>query len=253
MPRPSPANRRAFVRRNTRLQPVPDLPDVRLHLADDVAVTSGLAAAELGEPDGGLPFWAFAWAGGLGIARYLAEHPDEVAGRRVVDVASGSGLCGVVAARMGASDVRAIDVDPLSEAAVALNARVNGVRLGFSLGDPLAAPPPPCDVLLAGDVFYEQTMAARMIEWLTLAAARGTRVLLGDPGRTYLPPGLEHLATYRVQTTRELESEAIKETSVFTIHQTAGRADGARACPGRRDAATDRTPGSTVTAPLERD
>ena len=217
MPRPSPANRRAFVRRATRLQPVPDVPGVRLHLADDVAVASRLAAAELGQPDPGLPFWAFAWAGGLGIARYLAEHPDEVAGRRVLDVGSGSGLCAIVAARAGASAVRAIDTDPLSEAAVALNARINEVHVGFTRIDPLSAPPPACDVILAGDVCYEQTMGSRMIEWLQVAALRGTRVLLGDPGRKYLPPGLERLATYRVRTTTELEDAAVKETSVFTV------------------------------------
>ena len=177
---------------------MPDLPGVRLHLADDVAVASHLAAEELGESDPGLPFWAFAWAGGLGIARYLAEHPEEVAGRRVLDVASGSGLCAIAAARAGASSAYAVDIDPLSEAAVALNARVNRVHVGFTRSDPLGAPPPPCDVILAGDVFYEQTMGSRIIEWLGIAAARGTRVLLGDPGRRYLPPGLERLATYRV-------------------------------------------------------
>jgi predicted nicotinamide N-methyase len=217
MPGPSPANRRAFVRRNTRLQPVPDLPGVRLHLADDVAVTSRLAADELGEPDGGLPFWAFAWTGGLGLARYLGEHPEEVTGRAVLDVASGSGLCAIVAARAGARAVRAADIDPLAEAAVSLNARANGVRVGFRLGDVLDGPPPRYDVILAGDVCYEQTMGTRMIAWLRAAAARGVRVLLGDPGRTYLPPGLERVASYRVQTTRELENEALKETSVFAI------------------------------------
>lgn len=223
MARPSPANRRAFVRRVTRLQPVPDLPGVRLHLADDVAVASRLAAEELGESDPGLPFWAFAWAGGLGIARYLAEHPDEVAGRRVLDVASGSGLCAIAAARAGASSAHAVDIDPLSEAAVALNARVNKVHVGFTRSDPLSAPPPPCDVILAGDVCYEQTMGSRMIEWLGIAAARGTRVLVGDPGRRYLPAGLLRLATYRVRTTLELEDAAVKETSVYTIPEATSR------------------------------
>ncbi len=230
MPRPSPANRRAFVRRATRLQPVPDLPGVRLHLADDVAVASRLAAAELGQSDPGLPFWAFAWAGGLGIARYLAEHPDEVAGRRVIDVGSGSGLCAIVAARAGAGSVRALDIDPLSEAAVALNARINRVHVGFTRIDPLSAPPPPCDVILAGDVCYEQTMGTRMIEWLQTAASHGTRVLIGDPGRKYLPPGLQRLATYRVRTTLELENAAVKDTYVFAIPAAPARAD-ARADP----------------------
>ena len=217
MPRPSPANRRAFVRRNTRLQAVPDVPGVRLHLADDVAVASRLAAVELGQSDPGLPFWAFAWAGGLGIARYLVDHPDEVAGRRVLDVASGSGLCAIVAARAGASSTRANDIDPLSEAAVALNARVNRVRVGFTRSDLLSSLPPSCDVILAGDVCYEQTMGGRVIDWLRIAAARGTRVLVGDPGRRYLPLGLQRLATYRVRTTCELEDAEVKETSVFTI------------------------------------
>lgn len=207
----------------TRLQPVPDLPGVRLHLADDVAVASHLTAEELGESDPGLPFWAFAWAGGLGIARYLAEHPEEVAGRRVLDVASGSGVCAIAAARAGAGSVHAVDIDPLSEAAVALNARVNRVHVGFTRGDPLSAPPPECDVIIAGDVFYEQTMGSRMIEWLGIAAARGTRVLVGDPGRKYRPPGLQRLATYRVRTTLELEDAAVKETHVYTIPESTSR------------------------------
>jgi predicted nicotinamide N-methyase len=217
MHRSSPANRRAFVRQVTRLQPVPDLPGVRLHLADDVAVTSRLAAAELGLSDPDLPFWAFAWAGGLGIARYLLEHPDEVAGRCVLDLGSGSGLCAVVAARAGAASVRAVDIDPLSEAAVALNAHANGVHIGFTRTDVLGAPPPPCDVIVAGDVCYEETMTTRTMGWLRIAALGGTRVLLGDPGRKYLPAGLHMLAMYRVRTSRELEDEAVKRTSVFTI------------------------------------
>ena len=217
MPGPSPANRRAFVRRVTRLQPVPDVPGVRLHLADDVAVASRLTAAELGQPDPGLPYWAFAWVGGLGIARYLGEHPREVAGRRVLDIGSGSGLCAIVAARAGARSVRAIDIDPLSEAAVELNARVNRVHVGFTRSDLLSAPPPPYDVILAGDVCYEPSMGSRIIDWLRIAAAGDTRVLIGDPGRRYLPAGLQRVATYRVRTTLELEDAAVKETSVFTI------------------------------------
>jgi predicted nicotinamide N-methyase len=200
---------------------------VRLHLADDVAVTAHLAAEELGQSDPGLPFWAFAWVGGLGLARYIAEHPDEVAGRRVVDVGSGSGLCAIVAAQAGAGSVRAFDIDPLAEASVALNARSNRVHVGFARSDPLSAPPPVCDVILAGDVCYEQTMGTRVIEWLRVAAWRGTRVLIGDPGRRYLPAGLERLATYRVQTTLELENATEKETSVFTIPSAPATASGA--------------------------
>jgi predicted nicotinamide N-methyase len=217
MPTQSPANLRAFVRRNTRLTPVPGLPGVRLQLADDVMLVMKLAGAELGQPDPALPFWAFAWAGGLAVSQYLVDHPEEVAGRRVLDVASGSGLCAVVAMRLGAASVHAVDIDPFSQAAVALNARANGVRVGFSRQDLLGAPPPPCDVILAGDVCYEEIMAGRMLEWLRLAAQSGTRVLLGDPGRTYLPRGLERLAAYRVRTSRELEDAEIKESAVFTF------------------------------------
>jgi predicted nicotinamide N-methyase len=217
MPTQSPANLRAFVRRHTRLTPVPGLPGVRLQLADDVMVVMQLAGAELGQRDPALPFWAFAWAGGLAVSQYLVDHPEEVAGRRVLDVASGSGLCAVVAMRLGAASVHAVDIDPFSQAAVALNARANGVRVGFSRQDLLGGPPPPCDVILAGDVCYEETMAGRMVEWLRLAARSGTRVLLGDPGRTYLPAGLERLASYRVRTSRELEDAETKESAVFTF------------------------------------
>ena len=220
MATPSPASLRAFVRRHTRLLPVPDLPGVRLHLADDVTTVCRLAGSELGQSDPALPFWAFAWAGGLAIARYLVDHPDEVAGRRVLDIGSGSGLCAIVAMRSGAIWAHAVDVDPFSEAAVAVNARANRVRIGFSRQDLLSVPPPPCDVILAGDICYEETMAGRMLDWLRLAARRGTRVLVGDPGRTYLPPGLERVAAYRVRTSRELEDAEIKESTVFTFRST---------------------------------
>jgi predicted nicotinamide N-methyase len=217
MPTPSPAHLRAFVRRSTRLLPVPDIPGVRLHVADDVMAVCRLAGSELGQPDPPLPFWAFAWAGGLAIARYLEEHPAEVAGRDVLDIASGSGVCAIVALRSGAASAHAVDVDPLSEAAVALNARANGVRVGFSRRDLLGAPPPPWDVILAGDICYEETMSRRMLDWLRAAAGGGARVLIGDPGRAYLPPGLVRLATYRVRTSLELEDAEIKESAVFTF------------------------------------
>jgi predicted nicotinamide N-methyase len=190
---------------------------MRLHLAGDLAMVSRLAATQLNDSDPDLPYWAFAWAGGLAIARYLVDHPEEVAGRRVLDIASGSGLCAIVAMRSGAASAHAVDTDPLSEAAVAVNARSNGVRIGFSRQDLLSASPPQYDVILAGDVCYQETMASRMLDWLRLAAQGGTRVLLGDPGRTYLPTGLERLAAYRVRTSRELEDAEIKESAVFTF------------------------------------
>jgi predicted nicotinamide N-methyase len=214
---PSPARVRAFVRRHTRLAPVPDLPGVRLHVADDVMTVCRLAGTELELSDPPLPFWAFAWAGGLAISRYLVDHPDEVAGRQVLDLASGSGLCAIVALRCGAASAEAVDVDPFSEAAVGLNAHANGVRIGFRRTDILDAPPPAVDVILAGDVCYEETMATRILDWLRVAARAGSRVLVGDPGRKYLPLDLERVATYRVRTSRELENAEIKESAVFTF------------------------------------
>jgi predicted nicotinamide N-methyase len=214
---PAPAARRAFVRRHTRLQDVPEVPGLRLHLADDVTAVWGRTGEFLGLTDPPLPFWAFAWSGGLAVARYLADHPGEVAGRRVVDVASGSGICAIVAARLGAASVQAVDVDPLAAAAVDLNGRANNVRIGFTGRDLLDDPPPACDVLLAGDVSYEEPMAVRMAAWLRAAAERGTRVLLGDPGRAYLPAGLERLATYRVRTSREIEEAEQTEGIVYTF------------------------------------
>ncbi|MEO8437116.1 MAG: 50S ribosomal protein L11 methyltransferase [Chloroflexota bacterium] len=220
MSAPSPARLRSFVRRNTRLVEVPDLPGVRLHLGDDAMTICHLAGLELGQPDPPLPFWAFAWSGGLAVARYLADHPEEVAGLRVLDIASGSGLCAIVAAHAGAESVTAVDIDPLSEAAVTLNARANGVEIGFSRRDLLDVPPPDCNVILAGDICYEETMAVRMIDWLRSAAAGGSRVLIGDPGRTYLPAGLERVAAYRVWTSREIEDAQVKASSVFTFGST---------------------------------
>ena len=175
------------------------------------------AGIELGLADPALPYWAIAWPGGLAIARYLADHPAEVAGRHIIDVASGSGLCAIVALRFAAASSRAYDVDPLAVAAIEINAKVNGVRIGCHRDDPLRASPPPCDVILAGDVCYEEAMAGRMIEWLRLAAAGGTRVLIGDPGRAYLPPDLEPLATYEVVASREIEAAGTRVSTVFTI------------------------------------
>ena len=207
----------AFIAANTRVLSPPLVPEIRLHLAEESLPIWQKTEEELGEMNVPPPFWAFAWSGGLAVARYLVDHPEEVAGRRVIDVASGSGLCAIVAARLGAASVQAVDVDPLSAAAVDLNARANHVRIAFSGRDPLGDPPPSADVLLAGDVSYEEPMAVRMAVWLRSAAEHGTRVLLGDPGRAYLPPGLERLATYRLRTSREIEDAELTDAAVYTM------------------------------------
>ena len=208
----------AFILANTRLQLVPHAPEISLWLADEVTPIWRLTEEELGEMGLPPPFWAFAWAGGQGLARWLLDNPAEVAGKPVLDLAAGSGLVGIAAMQAGAVSALCADIDPFCAAAVALNAAVNGVTLGFTDADLLDAPPPEVEVICAGDVFYEQPMAGRVLAWLTAAAARGTRVLVGDPLRTYFPrEGFDLLAEYAVPTTRELEDDAVKRTRVWTL------------------------------------
>jgi predicted nicotinamide N-methyase len=212
------AARRAFTLDNTRLQAPPHTPELRLHLADEVTPIWRLTEAELGELGLPPPFWAFAWAGGQALARYLLDHPGEVAGKHVIDFATGSGLVAIAAMKAGAADVLAADIDPFCAAAVALNAEANGVAIDFTGGNLLDAAPPAADLILAADICYEQPLAARVMAWLAQARAARTRVLIGDPGRSYFPKsGLVHLAEYRVPTTRELEDAEIKRTSVWAL------------------------------------
>lgn len=173
------------------------------------------ALAEIGLPP---PFWAFAWAGGQALARYVLDHPDEVAGKRVLDFASGSGIVGIAAMRAGAGHATATDIDPFCGAALAVNAELNEVRIDFTDQNLLDAPPPDVDVILAGDICYEKPLADQVMNWLAAAHVRGTRVLIGDPGRSYFPRvGLEKLAEYEVPTTRELEDREVKKTAVWTL------------------------------------
>jgi predicted nicotinamide N-methyase len=213
--------RRAFVQRHTRLSDVEGLPGVRLHLAAAVEeVWSALEEAVGGEGEP-IPFWASAWAGGLALGCWLQEHPDEVAGRTVLDVATGSGLVGIVAAQAGAARVVAVDIDPFAEAAVGLNARANRVSIAYATRDLLDGPPPHVEVLLAADTWYEGPLADRVLPWLRSGADSGVRVLVGDPGRKYLPDpasvGFRELARYRVQTTTTLEDREIVEARVFEV------------------------------------
>lgn len=212
------ASPRAFVLRHTRLRPVPGLDAIRLHLADEVLPLWRAAQVETGDPDAELPYWAFAWAGGLALARYLGEHPETVAGRRVFDVASGSGLCAIAAMLAGASAATSADIDPFSTAVTALNARANGVRLTSVSDDILDDEPPDVDVILAGDAWYEARLADRVQDWLRRASSRGIDVLVGDPGRRYLPVAdLVELAAYDVRTTTELEDLDRKEGRVYRM------------------------------------
>jgi predicted nicotinamide N-methyase len=212
------ADRRAFILEHTQLQRPPHCPEIALYLADEVTPLWRMTEEALGELGVPPPFWAFAWAGGQALARYLLDHPQDVAGRTVVDFATGSGLVAIAAMRAGAASVLASDIDGFCSDAVALNAAANGVAVSFTASDLLDAPPPAVDLILAGDICYEKPLAERVQAWLRAAHGAGTRVLIGDPGRSYFPrTGLDQLAEYRVPTSRELEDQEIKRTGVWTL------------------------------------
>ncbi len=219
------SSERAFVLRHTRLGPVPGLDEIRLHLADAVLPLWHAVQRETRDPEAPLPYWAFAWSGGLAIGRYLRDHPDSVAGRRVFDLASGSGLVAIAALRAGAASATAADIDPFATAAIPLNARANGRRVAVIARDVLDEEPPDVEVVLAGDCWYDAGLAARALPWLQRAADRGIRVLVGDPGRRYLPVDvLEELASYEVRTTTELEDLELKRGTVFALRARAPQA-----------------------------
>ncbi len=215
---PSLEGRRAFILENTRLQSPPHTPELSLHLADEITPIWRMteeALAEIGLPP---PFWAFAWAGGQAVARYVLDNAELVAGKRVIDFASGSGMVGIAAMKAGAAHVLAADIDSFCEAALSLNAQANGVALDFTDADLLDAPAPDAEVILAGDICYEKPMAEKALAWLAAARDKGATVLIGDPGRSYFPrDGLIKLAEYQVPTTRELEDMEVKKTAVWTL------------------------------------
>lgn len=209
--------RLAFVRERTRARPVPFVPEIALYQADELTPLWHASAAELEGWDPA-PFWAFAWAGGLALARHLLDHPELVRGKRVFDFATGSGLLAIAALRAGAVRAVACDTDPLAEAAVRANAELNGAAVEFRAGDPIGDPLPGFDVVLAGDVFYEKPLAHDALAWFASLAGRGVLVLAGDPGRLYSPTGgyLER-AEYIVPTLHELESCDSRSTSVLEV------------------------------------
>jgi predicted nicotinamide N-methyase len=212
------ADRRAFILQHTKLESPPHTPELRLHLASEIEPIWRQTEAELQQQGLEPPFWAFAWAGGQALARYLLDHPEEVQGRRVLDFATGSGLVAIAAMKSGAATALGVDIDPFCADAVALNAEANGVEVAFACEDLLEGPPPDADVICAGDICYAWPLADRVRRWLEAAHAAGRRVLIGDPGRAYLPrEGLRPLASYEVQTTRELEDREVRRTGVFTF------------------------------------
>ena len=210
-------DRPSFIRRHTRLTPVPLVPEISLYMADDATELWQHTETDLEAVGLPPPFWAFAWAGGQALARYLLDRPDLLRGARVLDFASGSGLVAIAAAMAGAGATTANDIDAFALAAMALNADANGVTVEACCGD-LLGRDDGWDVVLAADIFYERDTAAAVTGWLQKLAACGTTVLVGDPGRSYF----EHLlfksvASYDVPVMRSLEDADIKSSKVWQL------------------------------------
>jgi predicted nicotinamide N-methyase len=215
----APPDPESFIRAHTRLLPVPHAPEIRLHVADEATELWARTEEELGRIGLNPPFWAFGWAGGQALARYVLDHPSIVAGRRVLDFASGSGLVAIAATKAGAASVEACDVDPFAVAAIGLNAGANGVAVAARLAD-LVGVDEGWETVLAGDICYDRDLAALVTGWLADLEGRGATVLIGDPGRSYLPfDRLEALATYAVPVARSLEDADVKRSSVWRFRR----------------------------------
>jgi predicted nicotinamide N-methyase len=218
LPSSSLAERQTFVREHTLLADVPLVPEVRLHTATDVTPLWRATQAWLGSYGLDAPFWSVPWAGGQALARWVLDHPESVRGLRILDFGAGSGLVGIACARAGAASVRAVDIDPLAEAACLLNAEANGITLEMTCADlvdqldALRA-----DVLLAGDVWYDRAAAARFAPWLTKLARSGMRVITGDPCRAYVPSSVIELARLDVPTCADLESTPLRLTRILEL------------------------------------
>ncbi|MES1199643.1 MAG: methyltransferase [Pseudomonadota bacterium] len=207
----------AFIRANTRVLAPSHVPELRLYLADDAVALWELTEEQLGELGLPPPFWAFAWAGGQALARYVLDHPETVRDAGVLDVASGSGMVAIAAMKAGAAGACAVDIDRFASDAAKLNAELNDVQITTSDADPIGAPTD-ASVVLVGDLFYDRDVAPRVLDWLIALEREGKSVLIGDPGRTYLPKDkLEKLAEYEVPVTRALEDAEVKRAAVWRL------------------------------------
>lgn len=208
----------AFVRANTSILSPPLVPEIKLHLAHEALPIWQKTEDELGEIGLPPPFWAFAWAGGQALARYILDTPTTISGKRVIELASGSGMVGISAMKAGAASVLSADIDLFSTAAIKVNAELNAVSVSITSDDLLANAVPKADVILVGDLFYEKSVAERCLTWLEHAQAKGIDVLIGDPGRSYLPKDrLVKVAEYSVPVSRDLEDAEIKQTAVWRL------------------------------------
>lgn len=207
-----------FIRRNTALHEPPLVPEVKLHLATEIVPIWQMTEEELEKSGLPPPFWAFAWAGGQALSRYILDNPDIVRGKNVLDFGAGSGLIGIAAAKAGAKTVLSADIDNFAVEAIKINTASNGVKVEATAEDLVGVENRGWDVVLVGDMCYERPLAERIEAWLRRLAAEDVTVLIGDPGRTYLPKtGLEKLISYAVMTTRELEDTDVRNTSVWRV------------------------------------
>jgi len=203
-----------FITTNAALVAPPLVPEIKLYLATEVVPLWRATEEELEKNGAPPPYWAFAWAGGQALARYVLDNPDIVRGKRVLDIGSGSGLIGIAAARSGAAHVLAADIDAHAIAAIKLNAAANAIDIAVTQDDVIGRPGD-WDIILVGDLFYERPLAERLLAWL---GSMDIPALLGDPRRNYFPQqGVEKLAAYSVQTTRDLEDREIRETGVYRL------------------------------------
>ncbi|MBX3508814.1 MAG: methyltransferase [Parvibaculum sp.] len=208
----------SFIRRNTALHEPPLVPEVKLHLATEIVPIWQMTEDELEKSGLPPPFWAFAWAGGQALSRYILDNPDIVRGKSVLDFGAGSGLIGIAAAKAGAKNVLSADIDNFAVEAIRINAASNGVDVQATPEDLVGVENRGWEVILVGDMCYERPLAERIETWLRRLAGEGVTVLIGDPGRTYLPKsGLEKLISYAVMTTRELEDTDVRNTSVWRV------------------------------------
>ncbi len=212
------ADWQTFIRTNTKLLAPPLVPEIKLHLAEESLSIWQRTEEELGEMNIPPPYWAFAWAGGQALARYLLDNPSITAGQKVLDLGSGSGLSAIAARVAGAHAALATDVDEVALVAIALNADANGVAVEVAAEDMLDGGPGAASVVLAGDLFYERALATRMLAFLDACRTAGASVLVGDPQRAYFPKDrFEAVAEYRVPVTRELEDAEIKNAAVWRL------------------------------------
>ena len=210
-----------FIRTQTRILSPSILPEIRLHLAAEFTPLWQMTEDRLRQSNLPPPFWAIAWPGGQGAARYILDNPDIVKGKRVVDFAAGSGLIAIAAMTAGARSALAVDIDALAREAIKLNAEINIVSVKTSEGLDLTTPYTKADVIIAGDICYQQAMSASLIRWLRLCVEKETLVILADPGRAYVPQeGLIKQASYDVPTSRDIEDQNTRTTTVWRMEKT---------------------------------